>query len=37
MSDKKAGAGTVDIVRVREIGKAVIERADMDSIRRLIV
>lgn len=37
MSDKKAGNGTVDIVRVREIGKAVIESADMETVRRLII
>lgn len=37
MSDKKAGNGTVDIVRVREPGKAVIESADMETVRRLII
>lgn len=36
MNDKKAGSGSVDIIRVPKIGSAVIQKADMDEIRRLL-
>lgn len=36
LNDKKAGASGVDIIRVREMGRALIEHADRDEIRRII-
>lgn len=36
MNDKKSGAGSVDLVRVREIGTAVIEPTGMEEIRKML-
>ena len=36
MNDKKSGRGSVDLVRVREIGTAVIETTGMEEIRKML-
>ena len=36
MNDKKSGAGSVDLVRVREIGTAVIEPTGMEEIKKML-